>query len=52
MGVALQLTNIVRDIGEDARRGHIYLPQDEIKKYLIMFRREKGAHVGALLPSM
>jgi phytoene synthase len=26
LGVAMQLTNIVRDIGEDARRGRIYLP--------------------------
>lgn len=30
LGVALQLTNILRDIGEDARRGRIYLPQDEM----------------------
>jgi phytoene synthase len=30
LGIACQLTNIVRDIGEDARRGRIYLPQDEL----------------------
>lgn len=30
LGVALQLTNILRDVGEDARRGRIYLPQDEL----------------------
>lgn len=30
LGVALQLTNILRDVGEDAQRGRIYLPQDEL----------------------
>ncbi|KAF8015019.1 hypothetical protein BT93_H0723 [Corymbia citriodora subsp. variegata] len=30
LGTALQLTNILRDVGEDARRGRIYLPQDEL----------------------
>ncbi|XP_044984428.1 phytoene synthase 2, chloroplastic-like [Hordeum vulgare subsp. vulgare] len=30
LGVANQLTNILRDVGEDARRGRIYLPQDEL----------------------
>lgn len=32
LGMAFQLTNIVRDVGEDARRGRIYLPLDEIAK--------------------
>jgi phytoene synthase len=30
LGLAFQLTNIIRDVGEDARRGRIYLPQDEL----------------------
>ena len=30
LGVAMQLTNILRDIGEDARRGRCYLPEDEL----------------------
>jgi len=30
MGIALQLTNILRDVGEDAGRGRIYLPADEL----------------------
>ncbi|GLT26298.1 hypothetical protein SLA2020_013790 [Shorea laevis] len=30
LGIANQLTNIRRDVGEDARRGRIYLPQDEL----------------------
>jgi phytoene synthase len=28
LGLAMQLTNIARDVGEDARRGRIYLPLD------------------------
>ena len=31
LGIALQLTNIIRDIGEDAKRGRIYIPLDELK---------------------
>jgi 15-cis-phytoene synthase len=30
LGVAMQLTNILRDVGEDARRGRCYLPDDEL----------------------
>ena len=33
LGVAFQLTNIVRDVGEDARRGRIYLPQEDLAKF-------------------
>lgn len=33
LGTALQLTNILRDVREDALRGRIYLPMDELKKY-------------------
>ncbi|CAI0449141.1 unnamed protein product [Linum tenue] len=32
LGIANQLTNILRDVGEDARRGRIYLPQDELRQ--------------------
>lgn len=32
LGLAFQLTNIIRDVGEDARRGRIYLPLDELEK--------------------
>ncbi len=31
MGLAFQLTNIIRDVGEDAMRGRIYLPIDELQ---------------------
>ena len=33
LGLAFQLTNIIRDVGEDARRGRIYLPQDEMQQF-------------------
>nr|ABR16280.1 unknown [Picea sitchensis] len=32
LGIANQLTNILRDVGEDSRRGRIYLPQDELAR--------------------
>jgi phytoene synthase len=33
LGIAFQLTNICRDVGEDARRGRIYLPQEDLSKF-------------------
>jgi phytoene synthase len=33
LGVALQMTNIERDVGEDFRNGRIYLPQDELRAF-------------------
>jgi len=33
MGLAVQLINIIRDVGEDARIGRIYLPVDELKRF-------------------
>jgi len=33
LGLAFQLTNIIRDVGEDARKNRIYLPMDELKEY-------------------
>jgi phytoene synthase len=41
LGVAMQLTNIARDVGEDARRGRIYLPLD--------WCHEEGLEVDAFL---
>lgn len=32
-GIAFQLTNILRDLGEDADRGRIYLPQEELQQF-------------------
>jgi len=33
LGLAFQLTNIIRDVGEDARRDRIYLPLDELQRF-------------------
>lgn len=33
LGIGNQLTNILRDVGEDASRGRVYLPQDDLAKY-------------------
>ncbi len=33
MGLAFQLTNIIRDVGEDAMRGRIYLPISELQRF-------------------
>lgn len=33
LGIGNQLTNILRDVGEDASRGRVYLPQDELAKF-------------------
>ncbi|ANU18676.1 phytoene synthase [Planococcus maritimus] len=33
LGYAMQITNILRDIGEDLSRGRIYLPQEIMRKY-------------------
>ncbi len=33
LGLAFQLTNIIRDVGEDAMRGRIYLPVDELQRF-------------------
>jgi phytoene synthase len=33
LGLAFQLTNIIRDVGEDARKGRIYLPISELQQF-------------------
>ena len=44
LGLAMQLTNIIRDVGDDARRGRIYLPVDELQRFEVkaheLLRRE------------
>lgn len=44
LGLALQLTNIIRDVGDDARRGRIYLPVSELQQHGVtaaeLLRRE------------
>jgi phytoene synthase len=33
LGIAFQLTNIIRDVGEDARKNRVYLPMDDLKRF-------------------
>jgi phytoene synthase len=33
LGTALQLTNIMRDVGADARAGRVYVPQEDLRKF-------------------
>jgi len=33
LGIALQLTNIMRDVGSDARVGRVYVPQEDLRKF-------------------
>ncbi|MGB9773194.1 MAG: presqualene diphosphate synthase HpnD [Bacteroidota bacterium] len=45
LGTALQLTNIIRDVGRDAERGRVYLPQEDLRRFgyteEALFRRER-----------
>ncbi len=47
LGVALQVTNILRDVAEDLRRGRVYLPQEELAAFGVS-EEEIGA--GAVTP--
>ncbi len=57
LGLALQLTNIIRDVGEDAMRGRIYLPVNELQRFDVraheLLQRAEGpdfeARFGALM---
>jgi phytoene synthase len=33
LGIAFQLTNVIRDVGEDARKNRIYLPMADLKRF-------------------
>jgi 15-cis-phytoene synthase len=35
LGLAFQLTNIIRDVGEDARKNRIYLPMEDMKRFAV-----------------
>ena len=49
LGIAFQLTNIIRDVGEDARRNRIYLPQDELVQFGV---REQDILAGRSSPAL
>jgi len=44
LGLAFQLTNIIRDVGEDARRGRIYLPMDDLARFEVPSADILAAH--------
>jgi phytoene synthase len=43
-GVAFQLTNILRDLGEDAARGRVYLPQEDLARFGYDAERLRRGH--------
>jgi phytoene synthase len=47
LGVALQLTNILRDVGADARRGRLYLPLEDLARFALGDGQVLGAAAGA-----
>ena len=53
LGQALQLTNILRDVGEDALRGRIYLPVNDLQKFDVkaheILKREYSDRFTALM---
>jgi len=53
LGIAFQLTNVIRDVGEDAARGRIYLPQDELARFGVapsaVLKREGGPQFRELM---
>jgi phytoene synthase len=53
LGLALQLTNILRDVREDAEMGRIYVPQEDLRRFGIpddaLLRGEPGEGWGALV---
>jgi phytoene synthase len=53
LGRALQLINIVRDVGDDARRGRIYLPLDEMQRHGVKAADLlEGRYVDGFVPLM
>jgi phytoene synthase len=52
-GIAFQLTNILRDLGEDAARGRVYLPQEDLARFdypaQSLSRGERDEHFRSLM---
>jgi phytoene synthase len=53
LGLAFQLTNIIRDVGEDAQRGRIYLPVSELQQFDVkvheLLKRDYSSRFTALM---
>ncbi len=48
LGVALQLTNILRDVREDAQNGRVYLPAEDLRRFGLIANGEAGAPAAML----
>lgn len=44
LGIALQLTNIIRDVGTDARAGRLYLPREELARFQVQEKEIFDGH--------
>jgi 15-cis-phytoene synthase len=46
LGIALQLTNIIRDVGSDARAGRVYVPRQDLKRFGVSPEDLRGSRYG------
>jgi 15-cis-phytoene synthase len=46
LGIALQLTNIIRDVGSDARAGRVYVPRQDLKRFGVSAEDLRGSRYG------
>jgi phytoene synthase len=49
LGLALQLTNIIRDVAEDLRSGRVYLPTEDLQRFAVS---EADLQAGSMTPAM
>jgi phytoene synthase len=52
LGIALQLTNIVRDVAADARRGRVYLPAEDLERFGVSEADLQGAELTPPIASL
>jgi phytoene synthase len=52
LGVALQLTNILRDVGEDAENGRVYLPAEDLRRFGLIAEGEQRRAAPELLAAI
>jgi phytoene synthase len=52
LGIAMQLTNILRDVGEDGRMGRVYLPLEDLDRFDVCPNRMLAGNPGAGFPSL
>ncbi len=49
LGVAMQLTNILRDVREDAENGRVYLPAEDLRRFGVLGQQETAAQSAPVL---